>query len=129
MSGRRLTRRQAWRIEKIQQERLERRAKKSESLESTLDGDEIEGIVITRHAAEAEVAYLHDGRIGDTQRCHLRANLSDIVCGDRVAWIPGEDEGLVTAIEPRTRRLARPSPFGGERVMAANLDQILIVGA
>ena len=129
MSGRRLTRRQAWRIQKVQDERLERRTKKSDQLEQSLQGEQIDGVVVTRHAAKAEVARIQDGRLGDSQRCHLRANLSDIVCGDRVAWIPGDEEGLVTAIEPRSRRLARPSPFGGERVMAANLDQILIVGA
>ena len=129
MSGRKLTRRQAWRIEKVQAERLARSEKKANRVEDGLDGDEIPGVVITRHAAQAEIARLVDGRLGDVQRCHLRSNLSDIVCGDRVAWIPGDGEGLVTAIEPRTRRLARPSPFGGERVMAANLDQLLIVGA
>lgn len=129
MAGRKLTRQQAFRIKKVQAERLARAQKKIDKLEDQTDADTQEGVVVTRHGATAEVAAVSGNSFGQPINCYLRANLGEVVCGDRVSFRVAGDEGVVTAVEPRSRRLARPSPYGGERVMAANIDQLLIVGA
>ena len=56
MAGRKLTRQQAFRIKKVQEERLARAQKKAEKLEAGVEGDAQPGVVITRHGASAEVA-------------------------------------------------------------------------
>ena len=129
MAGRKLTRQQAFRIKKVQEERLARAQKKAEKLEAGVEGEAQPGVVITRHGASAEVAAMQGEQLGEPIRCHLRANLGEVVCGDRVSFQTQGEEGLITAVQPRTRRLARPSPFGGDKVMAANIDQLMIVGA
>ena len=128
MAGRKLTRQQAFRI-KGQEERLARAQKKAEKLEAGVEGEAQPGVVITRHGASAEVAAMQGEQLGEPIRCHLRANLGEVVCGDRVSFQTQGEEGLITAVQPRTRRLARPSPFGSDKVMAANIDQLMIVGA
>ena len=129
MAGRKLTRQQAFRIQKVQAERLARAQKKADKIDLSADETSQAGVVITRHGATAEVAASDGEHIGEPVHCYLRANLGEVVCGDRVSFRVAQSEGLVTAVEPRTRRLARPSPYGGERVMAANIDQLMIVGA
>ena len=129
MAGRKLTRQQAFRIKKVQAERIERAQRKAERVEHAVDEEAQAGVVITRHGATAEVAAIEQDALGDPVHCHLRSNLGEVVCGDRVSFCVADGEGMVTAVEPRTRRLARPSPFGGDKVMAANIDQLLIVGA
>ncbi len=129
MAGRKLTRQQAFRIQRVQAERLARAQKKADKIDESADQDAKAGVVITRHGATAEVAATDGEQIGEAVHCYLRANLGEVVCGDRVSFRVADGEGLVTAVEPRTRRLARPSPYGGERVMASNIDQLMIVGA
>lgn len=129
MAGRKLTRQQAFRIKKVQAERLARAQRKAERVEESAGEEAVPGVVITRHGATAEVATIHGQELGEPIPCHLRSNLGEVVCGDRVSFRVADGEGLVTAVEPRSRRLARPSPFGGDKVMAANIDQLLIVGS
>jgi ribosome biogenesis GTPase len=53
------------------------------------------------------------------------------VCGDRVLWSRPRDDsdGLVTEIRPRQNELARPSRRGRDEILAANIDQVLVVVA
>lgn len=130
MSKRRLTRRQAWRIEKIQQERLARARRQGIAAEALADeplGAERTGLVIANYGAEVEVMDDAD----ETHRCRLRQNLETLVPGDRVVWQPlGQSpEGVAIALEPRHTLLARPDPRGELRPLAANLDQLLVVAA
>ena len=130
MAKRTLTRRQAWRIDKIQEERLARARRRSvtdETLTGAQLGPERPGLVIANFGAAVELT----GDDGTTYRCRLRQNLETLVPGDRVIWqqLGRQQEGVVIAIEPRETLLARPDPRGELRPLAANIDQILVVAA
>lgn len=131
MSKRRLSKQQAWRIEKIQQEKAARAAKKRATLEqgnnNTL-GDEIEGLVVAHYGTQVSVEAIGDiDTPKKAMRCHFRANLGSLVTGDKVIWQPGEPYGVVVAILPRDTELARPDPYTQTKLIAANIKQMLIV--
>ncbi len=127
MGKRRLTRQQAWRIERIQQERRERARRRRARGEAVLAGGalgpEQPGTIVAHFGTQVAV----EGPDGIVQRCHLRANLEDLVTGDRVVWCAGDSTGVVVAREPRRSELKRPDPHGGLRPVAANVDQVMIV--
>lgn len=130
MAKRKLTRRQEWRAEKIQAERLARSQKKNSQLEAELQGSELgpeqPGRVIIRYGAQVD---LEDGE-RRLHRCLLRRNLPPLVCGDRVVWQAGpNDTGVVVAMEPRDSLLERPDADNQLKPVAANIDQILVVAA
>jgi ribosome biogenesis GTPase len=130
MSRRKLTRRQEWRAEKIQAERLARSQKKTARLEDELQGSELgpeqPGRVITRYGAQVDLEDAQQKR----HRCLLRRNLPSLVCGDRVVWQAGpNDTGVVVAMEPRDSLLERPDADNQLKPVAANIDQILVVAA
>lgn len=75
---------------------------------------------------------------GETAEASLRGRLknadgSKLAVGDRVTLERGQrdDAWAITTIAPRRSRLARREPGGrpGERVLAANIDQVVIVFA
>ena len=53
------------------------------------------------------------------------------VCGDAVIAepIPNESDWLITAIEDRRNALTRPNLRGDVEVLAANVDQLVVVAA
>jgi len=63
--------------------------------------------------------------------CTLRGRRLRAVCGDRVIWqaAPHGGRGVVESVLPRTSELTRPAPRGLSEVLAANLDQLIIVCA
>lgn len=129
MTKRRLNRRQQWRINRIQQERLARAARR-DAASAVADGDLLEetpGLVVLHHGKLVHVE--DEARI--TWRCHFRATLDQLVVGDRVLFRPPRsgDTGVVTAIAPRRTELRRPDPYGNLKPVAANVDQLLIVYA
>ncbi|MEA3410309.1 MAG: ribosome small subunit-dependent GTPase A [Pseudomonadota bacterium] len=67
---------------------------------------------------------------GDSHRCSSRRRLDYVVCGDRVVWrrTAGGD-CVVNAVRDRTNELARTDKRGRRRVVAANVDQLLVVTA
>lgn len=127
MSKRKLTRQQAWRIQKIQEEkaaRLERKARQTQEEDNL--GPEQEGLVIAHFGTLVEVE--PQGEPGQPAvQCHFRANLGAIVAGDRVVMRCGQSHGVVEAVLPRTSLLARPSPRGQLKPVAANIDFIVLV--
>jgi ribosome biogenesis GTPase len=130
MAKRKLTRRQAWRAEKIQAERLARAEKKASNIETTLEGSELgpeqTGRVITRYGAQADIEDEHHS----IYRCLLRQNLPPLVCGDQVVWQAGNNQtGVVVAVEPRKNLLERPDADNQLKPVAANINQILVVAA
>ena len=54
-----------------------------------------------------------------------------VVCGDRVRWRRAEDGGDGTVLEllPRKTELTRPDSRGRAEVLAANIDQVIVVCA
>ena len=87
MSKRKLSRQQAWRVEKIQEERAKRAAKRDAEAEQALTGGELgteqEGLVIAHYGTQVAV----ESAPGEGQRCHIRANIEGLVTGDRVVWL------------------------------------------
>ena len=75
MSKRKLSRQQAWRIEKIQEERAKRADKRGAEAEQSLAsgelGPEQHGLVTAHFGTQVEV----ESAPGQRVRCHLRANL------------------------------------------------------
>ncbi len=129
MSKRKLTRRQAWRIEKIQAERAARAQRRDERAVDALNeselGQEQSGVVVAHFGTQVAVEHAP----GQSQRCHMRANLEGLVTGDRVVWREGNPTGVVVAREERSNALLRPDPYGSMKAVAANIDQLLIVVA
>ncbi|RLA60029.1 MAG: ribosome biogenesis GTPase RsgA [Gammaproteobacteria bacterium] len=127
MSKRKLSRQQAWRIEKIQEERAKRAARRDSEAEQALTagalGPEREGLVVAHYGTQVAV----ESEPGTSQRCHLRANLQGLVTGDRVVWCEGDPVGVVVAQLDRQSVLSRPDPYGKLKPVAANIDQIILV--
>ena len=144
MAKRRLTRRQAWRIEKVQQDRVLRAEKKSHHIERSIAegrlGPEQRGRVIAHFGTQVEVESLEPCAVELCQRAYLRSNLASLVTGDHVVWQPalgGEDgqsgpaaeTGVVVARMARESILSRPDARGELRPVAANVDLIVVVFA
>lgn len=133
MSKRKLSKKQAWRIKKIQEERASRLSKRAQSdaeaLESGELGPEEKGLVIAHYGASVDIMPLSAEQTErPVYRCKLRTNLDDIVTGDEVVWRTGSDQtGVIVANLPRRSELQRPDRKGRLKPMAANIDFIIIV--
>ena len=118
-----LTRRQKWRIEKIQSERIARSSRASEKSEKIdLNSTrEINGRVITRYGQRQLVESM-DGKL---YQCTGRRNIGLSVAGDEVVFQKTDNnEGVVIAIQPRVNQLKRQ-----KKLIAANIDQLWLVVA
>ncbi len=131
MSKRKLSRQQAWRIKKIQQERAERAHKRAERIDQQLSegelGPEQQGLVIAHYGSQVDIECQQGQQAGAIVRCHLRANLDTLVTGDRVIWRAGKPTGVVVANLDRRAVLSRPDAHGQLRPVAANIDYIVLV--
>lgn len=131
MSKRKLSRRQSWRIQKIQDERAARANKRSERADQKINegdlGPEQEGLVISHFGTQVDIECLEGDAKGSLHRCHLRANLNALVTGDRVIWREGKPTGVVVANVDRHSELSRPDAHGQLRAIAANIDYIVLV--
>lgn len=130
MAKRKLSRRQIWQVNKIQQERLKRAQRQREAALSGLASDELgpeqNGVIISHYGAALDVEDSH----GEVFRCAARQNIGDLVCGDEVVWQMGRGKsGVVCALKPRHSLLSRPDLHNQFKPVAANIDQILIVSA
>ena len=131
MSKRKLTRRQSWRIEKIQEERKSRAQKREDRIIQELQdealGPEQQGLIIAHYGAQLDIEPI--GQPGHISRCHLRTNLPPLVTGDQVVWRASKkaDLGVVVALEDRSSLLSRPDPRGQLKPVAANIDYIVLV--
>lgn len=128
MSKRNLTRQQQFRIEKIQQERLDRAKRKGDSIEDKFASGVLsegnDGLVIAHYGASIDV----EDNNGDITRCHVRSNLPTLVTGDNVIWHADEQgQGVISAVQERRSILTRPDYRGQLRPVAANIDRIIIV--
>ncbi|MGS0676165.1 small ribosomal subunit biogenesis GTPase RsgA [Shewanella sp. 0m-4] len=98
--------------------------------DSTL-GPEQQGTIISRFGQHADVET--DG--GHLARCNIRRNIKSLVTGDKVIVrlaLTSESgasriEGIVEAVHPRHSLLSRPDLYDGVKIIASNIDQILIV--
>ncbi len=63
---------------------------------------------------------------GERLICHPRGKKSQAVVGDRVRWLPSEDEGTIEKVEERSNLFYRQDEMR-TKSFAANLDQVLIL--
>ena len=131
MSKRKLTRRQSWRIQKIQDERIARARKRETRIEEELHNDDLgpeeQGLVTAHYGATLDIESFDNP--GKPRRCHLRRNLPALVTGDKVIWRPSnkDDTGVVVALDERSSLLTRPDNHGRIKPVAANIDYIVLV--
>ncbi|WP_040977470.1 small ribosomal subunit biogenesis GTPase RsgA [Necropsobacter massiliensis] len=133
MSKRKLTRNQQRRIQSNNTKTLRRhQGKQHQDIEWQDDmlGESQTGIVVTRYSVHADV----EADSGEVLRCNLRRTLSGLVVGDKVVWRKGNRQlqgvsGVIEAVHPRKNAIARPDYYDGLKVIAANIDQIIIVSA
>jgi ribosome biogenesis GTPase len=85
----------------------------------------MEGCVVAAHGRHY-VVELPGGRL---LPCFTRGKRSDVACGDRVEiGASGADQGVIEAVQPRTSLLYR-SDATRQKLIAANVDQVVIVVA
>ncbi len=129
MTKRNLTRRQSWRIQKIQNERSDRAQRRADKADQKLNdtdlGEEEFGAVIAHYGVQIDV----ESEAGDINRCHIRSNVPQLVTGDKVVFRKGNPTGVVVAARPRTNILERPDQRGQLKLVAANIDNMLLVVA
>ncbi|MDF0534075.1 small ribosomal subunit biogenesis GTPase RsgA [Shewanella yunxiaonensis] len=133
MSKKKLTHGQLRRMKANHEKRLQRGNNTEESateFQDSLLGPEQEGTVISRFGQHADV----ETTGGELIRCNLRRTIGSLVCGDKVVMRPATDPshtiaGVVEAVHPRRSTLTRPDLYDGVKVVAANIDQILIVSS
>ena len=58
--------------------------------------------------------------------CHPRGKKSQVVVGDRIRWLPSQDQGTIEKIELRSNLFYRQDEMR-TKSFAANLDQVLIL--
>ena len=100
--------------------------------ESADDIDLLHGLVVTHYGKEVEVLRLNPDKTiasQSTHRCHFRAKLPTIVCGDIILWrTPPSNSatGVIEALLERESLLKRPRPYQDPKPVAANIDTIFI---
>ena len=117
-----LTRKQKWRIDKVQSDKIARADKAASKAESELDDEkEYQGIVITRYG-QRQLVEDKNGRVFQSVS---RQNIGFSVAGDQVLFQKTKhDDAIVTAIYPRDNELKRQ-----DKLIAANIDQLWLVVA
>ena len=110
MSGRRLSKQQRKRIQAAQQ--------------ASSDSDAHRSGLVVSHQGGVVLVELESTEVVE---CHFRANLGNIVCGDRVS-IEATAQGRyrVAAIRERDNLLQRLDGFGQARAVAANISQLVV---
>jgi ribosome biogenesis GTPase len=99
---------------------------KSPAAAEKLDGTEREGVIVAHFGAVAEV----EDAAGGVIRCHLRKNQEPVITGDHVLWHPEKDNtGIVVCALPRKSLLLRPESSHRNKLIAANIDAIVVVAA
>ncbi|MDO5623178.1 MAG: ribosome small subunit-dependent GTPase A [Pseudomonadota bacterium] len=82
------------------------------------------GLVVSSHGRHCVV----ETADGERVICHPRGKKLTVVVGDRVRWLPSQDEGTVERIDERRNLLYRQDEVR-TKSFAANLDQVLILVA
>ncbi|MBD3766901.1 MAG: ribosome small subunit-dependent GTPase A [Gammaproteobacteria bacterium] len=107
------------RLSEQQQQRIEQRRSGSKH-----HSQGFEGLVVMNSGKKATVQ-LNDGRL---LTCHQRANLANVVAGDKVIISLDEQHPpVIESLLPRRSLLSRPGFRGVIKPVAANVDQLLVV--
>lgn len=85
----------------------------------------LDGTVVAAHGRQ----YLVELVGGEVLRCFPRGKKSDLACGDHVSILrSGDAQGVIESIAPRSTLLYRSNEFK-QKLIAANVTQIIIVVA
>ena len=113
MSKRKITHKQAARIKKIHDRHLEH---------SVLDATS-QGLVVAHYGVFVDIELANKS----IQRCNLRQNLGELVVGDQVVWHAEKNAAnVIDAILPRKSLLCRPIAADKVKIIAANIDQVIL---
>ncbi|MFT4195805.1 ribosome small subunit-dependent GTPase A [Ottowia sp.] len=96
------------------------RARRSPPTDASLQ----DGLVVSAHGRHCVVETPAGGRV----ICHPRGKKLAVVVGDRVRWLPSQDEGTIEQVTERRNLLYRQDEVR-TKSFAANLDQVLILVA
>lgn len=108
------------------QKNAEKRSKQQTYVHEKLDGTEREGLIVAHFGATADVEDV-DGQV---YHAHLRRNAEPCMTGDKVLWrLEKDNTGIVASVLPRTSLLARPEKANKMKLIAANIDAMVIVSA
>ena len=84
-----------------------------------------EGVVVSAHGRQ----YRIEQADGSLLSCFPRGKKSELVCGDRVAYqITAADQGVIETLLPRRNLLYRSNEFR-QKLIAANVDLVVLVAA
>lgn len=128
-----LSKGQSRRIRANQQKRIST-AKNTQAPDISWQSDNLgpaeAGVVISRFGQHADIE-THSQEI---LRCNIRRTVSSLVCGDEVLFrrakvSEGDLAGVIEAVHERRSQLTRPDFYDGVKVVAANIDQIIMVSA
>lgn len=128
MSKKHLSQNQVRRMTHKHEKRLERHLEQQEQFDEDHFLAQQNGTVVTRFGKVADV----EDEQGQIYRCDIRRTLKSIVTGDKVLWRKAQnpaEKGIIEALHPRQNELARPDFYDGVKVIAANIDQVLILSA
>ncbi|BBN60074.1 ribosome small subunit-dependent GTPase A [Hydrogenovibrio marinus] len=129
MSKRKLTKQQQKRVKEKRLEPLtDSQAASSKSTQNennVLLGVPEQGLVITNFGKRILV----EANNGSLVNCAVRQHLGKLVAGDIVTWQTDieENTGVVTSLTPRKQELSRPGFRGQTRMVASNIDLLVIV--
>lgn len=86
-----------------------------------------EGRVVAAYGQRLEI----EDAAGERHAAFVARRGLRVVCGDRVLWQPSGDAGEAAVVErlPRGTELTRPDARGRAEVLAANIDQLVVVCA
>ncbi len=108
------------RLSKQQQRHVDRRRRVDTESDTTLSP----GVVVTHHGHdllfEDSDHHLHRGR--------ARRTVGRLTTGDRIRWHDDEQGNvMIEQREDRRNVLIRPDAYGKKKMMAANIDQVLVI--
>lgn len=113
------------RLTKQQRERIKANQAEKAILASEL-GAKQEGRLIAHYGTYVDI----EDQSEAIHRCHLRQSMEPLVVGDRVVWqSTPSGQGVVIAHLSRETMLFRHDSHGQEKLVAANVDQIIITCA
>lgn len=124
MSKRQLTQQQRQRIAQQQQKAL------ANADGDIVNSDSCNGRVVSHFGQQLQVESLVPESAGELLLCYQRANLPALVTGDLVVWEATESgQGIIVAAAQRSNAFTRPDANGRAKLVAANVDRVLVVFA
>lgn len=122
MAKRKLTKQQHLRVKARQNSKLDIPTETNSINDTTGE----QGVVIANFGKTVLV----EDENSNEHTCNIRQNLGTLVCGDNIVWQREEnDNNVVVAVQQRHNFLARHGRQNQAKVIAANIDQILVVTA